>query len=70
MQDEPFRTGEQLWLRGHRVIFVEYHRYARHRIGAAMVRRGEDETVRVVPLARLSRDRAESIALATTMPVS
>jgi hypothetical protein len=70
MEDEPFRAGEQLWLRGQQVTFLEYHRYARHRIGAAMVRRGDDETVRVVPLARLSRDRAESIALATTIPVS
>ena len=70
MEDEPFRTGEQLWLRGQRVVFVEYHRYAPHRIRAAMVRRGDDETVRVVPAARLSRDRAKSVALATTIPVS
>jgi hypothetical protein len=70
MEDESFRAGEQLWLRGQQVTFVEYHRYARHRIRAAMVRRGDDETVRVVPLARLSRDRGESIALATTIPVS
>jgi hypothetical protein len=70
MEDQPFRRGEQLWLRGQRVTFVDYHRYARHRIGAAMVRTGDDETVRVVPLGRLSRDRRESIELATTIPVS
>jgi hypothetical protein len=68
MDGEQFRAGERLWLRGRRVTFVEYHRYAAHRIGVAVVRRDEEATTRVVPLAKLARDRAESIAREKARP--
>jgi len=70
MQQREFRAGEQLWLRGERVVFVEYHRYADRRIGAAIVRRGNETTTRVVPLRKLSRARAESIARQNAIPAT
>jgi hypothetical protein len=70
MEDDRFQAGEQLWLRGRRVTFVDYHRYAAHRIGVAVVRRQNEQEVRVVPLWKLARDRAESLARAHAMPAS
>lgn len=68
VEDDRFRAGEQLWLRGRRVTFVDYHRYAAHHIGVAVVRRQNEQEVRVVPLWKLTRDRAESLARANAMP--
>ncbi len=68
MEDKDFRAGEQLWLRGQQVIFVEYHHYAAHRIGAAVVRRPNETMSRVVPLWKLARDRSESLARANAIP--
>jgi hypothetical protein len=70
MEEEGFGAGEQLWLRGQQVIFVEYHRYAAYRIGAAVVRRPNETTTRVVPLWKLARDRTESLARANAIPAS
>jgi hypothetical protein len=70
MEDKGFRAGERLWLRGQQVIFVEYHRYAANRIGAAVVRRHNETTTRVVPLWKLARDRAESLARQNAIPAS
>jgi hypothetical protein len=70
MEGREFRAGEQLWLRGEHLIFIEYHRYADHRIGAAVVRRNTETTARVVPLWKLSRDQAESIARQNAIPAS
>jgi hypothetical protein len=67
MEEQKFRSGEQLWLHGERVTFVDYHDYASHRVGAAMVRRQDDTTVRVVPLWKLARDPAESLARANAI---
>jgi hypothetical protein len=51
MTDDHFRVGERLWLRGGPVTFVGYHRYAPHLVDAAVVRRPDEKTTRVVPLA-------------------
>ena len=67
MGDDRFHAGEQLWLRGQRVIFVYYHA---HRNGAAVVRRHNEKEVRVVPLWKLTRDRSESLARANAIPAS
>jgi hypothetical protein len=68
MEDNRFQAGEQLWLRGQRVTFVDYHRYAPHRVGAAVVRRHSEKEVRVVPLWKLTRDRHESLARTDAIP--
>jgi hypothetical protein len=70
MEDDRFHAGEQLWLRGQRVTFVDYHRYAAHRVSAAVVRRHSEKEVRVVPLWKLARDRGESLARANAIPAS
>jgi hypothetical protein len=70
MESSEFRAGEQLWLRGEQVTFIEHHRYVGHRVGAAVVRRSNETTTRVVPLWKLSRDRAESIARQNAIPAS
>lgn len=68
MEDGTFQIGEQLWLRGQQVIFVGYQRHAAHRIGVAAVRRPNETTARVVPLWKLAKDRAESLARQNAMP--
>jgi hypothetical protein len=68
MEDDRFRAGEQLWLRGQLVTFVDYHRYAPRRIDAAVVRRRDEREVRVVPLWKLTRDREESLVRANAIP--
>jgi hypothetical protein len=65
---EVFGKGEELWLGGRKVIFLEYHRSASPRVGAAVVRRLNEEGARVVPLWKLARDRAESIARTNAIP--
>jgi hypothetical protein len=55
-------------LSGREVTFVEYRRYATTRIGAAVVRRADELETRVVPLWKLARDRAESLARASAVP--
>jgi hypothetical protein len=70
MEDKRFRADEQLWLRGQQVIFVEYHPYAAHRIGAAVVRRPNETTTRVVLLWKLAHDRAESLVHQNAIPAS
>jgi hypothetical protein len=69
MGNDYFRAGERVWLRGQRVTFVDYHRYAPRRIDAAVVRRRDETEVRVVPLWKLTRNRQESLARANTIPV-
>jgi hypothetical protein len=49
------------------VTLAEYLRYAGHRIGAAVVRRSNEQATRVVSLWKLALDRAESLARANTM---
>jgi hypothetical protein len=68
MADGEFSRGEQVWLGGREVTFLEYHRYAGSRIGAAVVRRKDARQTRVVALWKLARDRAESVARANAMP--
>jgi hypothetical protein len=74
MEHREFRRGEQLWLNGREVTFMEYHRFEYHRsvaaprIGAAVVRRHDEIETRVVPLWKLTRDRAESLARANAIP--
>lgn len=68
MEDDQYHRGEQFWLRGERVTFVGHHRYAAHRIAAAVVRRYNENEVRVVPLWKLTRDRGESLARANAIP--
>jgi hypothetical protein len=63
-----FRRGEELWLGGRKVVFLEYHRSAAARVAAAVVRRHDEEGARVVPLWKLARDRAESIARSNAIP--
>ena len=68
MPDRPFRAGEQLWLRGLQVTFVERHGYAdNYRVAAAVVRRHDETEVRVVPMRKLARDRLESLTRETTL---
>ena len=68
MSDLPFRAGEQLWLRGIRVTFVELHVYApTYRVAAAVIRRCDEREVRVVPLGKLARDRLESLRRGTML---
>jgi hypothetical protein len=68
MADKPFHAGEQLWLRGKRVAFVDYHAYAgRYRESAAVVRRPDETEGRVVSLRKLARDRLDSLARETTL---
>jgi hypothetical protein len=50
------------------VIFLDYHRSAASRVGAAVVRRLNEQGARVVPLWKLARDRAESIARSNAIP--
>jgi hypothetical protein len=69
MGHDYFRAGEQVWLRGQRVTFVDHHRYAPHRTDAAVVRRRDETVVRVDPLWKLTRDREESLARADAIPV-
>jgi hypothetical protein len=69
MEYDHFRRGEQLWLRGHPVTFVDHHRYAPHLVDAAVVRRDDERGARVVPLRNLARDRAESLVLGRLRPV-
>jgi hypothetical protein len=67
MASRSFFRGEQLWLRGPRVTFVDYHVYAaQYRDRAAVVRRQDESTVRVVPLRKLARDRLDSLVRDTT----
>jgi hypothetical protein len=68
MSAERFERGEHLWLAGRKVIFVDYHRSAAARIGAAVIRREDEDGSRVVPLWKLARDRAESIARSNAIP--
>ena len=63
-----FRRGDELWLGGRKVIFLEYHRSAAARVGAAVVRRHDEEGARVVPVWKLARDRAESVARSNAIP--
>jgi len=70
MPDRTFRAGDRLWLRGQQVTFVEYHRYAPHRIEAALVRRSNETESRVVAVSKLALDRSESLARAHVIPVS
>jgi hypothetical protein len=70
MTDEHFRVGERLWLRGKPVTFVGYHRYAPHPVDAAVVRRPDEKTTRVVPLRKLTRNREESFERARALLVS
>jgi hypothetical protein len=67
MEHPSFHAGEQLWLHGQRVVFVDYHRYAASSVRAAVVRRHDETTHRVVPVRKLARDRAESLARETAM---
>jgi hypothetical protein len=46
------------------VTLAEYLRDAGHRIGAAVVRRSNEQATRVVSLWKLALDRAESLARA------
>jgi hypothetical protein len=68
MSAKPFEHGEELWLAGRKVIFVDYHRSAAARIGVAVIRRDDEDGTRVVPLWKLARDRAESIARSNAIP--
>jgi hypothetical protein len=70
IEDDRFRAGERVWLRGREVTFIDYHRYAPHRVGAAVVRRDNETQVRVVPLWKLARDRVESLVRAHSIPAS
>jgi hypothetical protein len=68
MSDKPFRAGEQLWLRGTRVTFVDHHGYAdNYRVAAAVIRRHDETEARVVPMRKLARDRLESLSRETTL---
>jgi hypothetical protein len=69
MEYDRFHTGEELWLRGQPVTFVDYHRYAPHPIRAAVVRRHDERQARIVPLGKLTRDRDESLVRANAIPV-
>jgi hypothetical protein len=61
--EHPFSPGQEVWLRGQRVVFLDY-------IGTgARIRRTPDD-VRVVPAYKLALDRRESLALATTIPAA
>jgi len=70
MTARSFQRGDQLWLRGARVTFVDYHGYGHGRVRAAVIRREGEETVRVVSLSKLARDRRESVVRATAIPMS
>jgi hypothetical protein len=61
MKHDQFRAGERLWLHGQPVTFVDYHRDAPHAADAAVVRRRDEKTSRVVPLRKLMRNREESL---------
>jgi hypothetical protein len=61
MIENQYRVGEQLWLRGQPVTFVERLPHAALGMRAAVVRREGEATTRVVPLWKLGRDRAESL---------
>jgi hypothetical protein len=68
---KPFSPGEELWLRGRRVTFVDYHGYApSYPVGAAVVRKHDAETKSpvVVPLRKLARNRQDSLIRA--MPLA
>jgi len=61
---QPFSPGEELWLRGRRVTFVDYHGYApSYPVGAAVVRKHDPETTSpvVVPLRKLARNQQDSL---------
>jgi len=70
MSDRTFRAGDRLWLRGQQVTFVEYHRYAAHRIETALIRRNNESEARVVAAWKLAHDRSESLERAKAIPVS
>jgi len=69
MDAEEFRPGEQVWLKGRQVTFVECSLHG-SRFGAAVVRRENEAVTRVVPLWKLARNRAESLAREYAIPIT
>jgi hypothetical protein len=71
MSEGSFHPGEQVWLRGQLVTFVDHHTYAPNQsIDAAVIRRQGETSVRVVPLWKLTRDRAASLTRTSAKPAS
>ena len=73
MGRREFSSGEKVWVAGREVTFVDYRRfeYVRAsvpRMGAAMVRRPDEDVTRDVPLWLVARDQAESVARANAIP--
>ena len=63
MEAERFNHGQQAWLRGEKVTFIECP--VGSRLGAAVVRKQGEATTRVVPLWKLAHGRAESLERST-----
>ena len=74
MPRNTFSNGEQVWLAGRRVTFVDYRHFeyadaAAAGIGAAVVQRPGEPGTRAVPLWLIARDEAESVARARAIPI-
>jgi hypothetical protein len=67
-QEREFRRGEPLWLRGKPVIFVDYHFLSDRPVRGAVVRSPNELAARVVPISKLGRDKAESVARDHAIP--
>ena len=72
MEERLFHQGEPLWLRGKPVTFVEYHFLTDRpfRGAVAVVRGAPNDVARMVPISKLARDKAESLARDRAIPTS